>query len=35
MFEDSLLLINGVSALVFFITMLYLLSNTRKELTES
>jgi len=30
MFEDSLLLINGVSALVFFITMLYLLSNTRK-----
>ena len=34
MFEDSLLLINGVSALVFFITMLYLLSNTGKELTE-
>jgi O-antigen ligase len=34
MFEDSLLLINGVSTLVFFITMLYLLSNTRKELTE-
>jgi O-antigen ligase len=35
MFEDSLLLINGVSTLVFFITMLYLLGNTRKELTES
>ena len=34
MFEDSLLLINGVSTLVFFITMLYLLSKTRKELTE-
>jgi O-antigen ligase len=34
MFEDSLLLINGVSTLVFFITMLYLLSNKRKKLTE-
>lgn len=34
MFEDSLLLINGVSTLVFFITMLYLLSNKRQKLTE-
>lgn len=34
MFEDSLLLINGVSILAFFITMLYLLDNKKQKLAE-
>ena len=34
MFEDSLILINGVSLLVFFIAILYLSDKNRKELAE-
>ncbi|HZK68127.1 MAG TPA: O-antigen ligase family protein, partial [Paludibacter sp.] len=34
MFEDSLILINGVSLLVFFIAILYLSDKKRKELSE-